>query len=96
MNEIEVNPRTYYFTDFDILGNISPRIGLRERVTGIVLHRSIIENARFDEKIRIAEDVDFGNRHLRDKLTEPYYIDTVYRYNFGIDKKCLSYMKDSK
>ena len=92
MNEIEVNPRTYYFTDFDILGNICPREGLRERVTGIVLHRSIIENARFDENIRLAEDVDFGNRFLRDKLTEPYYIDTVYHYNFGIDKKCLSYV----
>ena len=84
--------RLYYFTDFEILDRIKPREGLKERVTGIVLHRSIFdEGARFDESIRYAEDVDFGNKYLRDKLTEPYYIDTIYHYNFGIDKKCLSY-----
>ena len=96
INEIDRNLRNYYFTDFDILGNISPRTGLRERVTGIVLNKNLIKNARFDENIRIAEDVDFGNRFLREYLTEPYYIDTVYHYNFGIDKKCLSYMGGDK
>ena len=86
------NQRLYYFTDFEILDKIKERVGLKERVTGIVLHKSIFESgARFDENIRYAEDVDFGNKYLRDKLTEPYYIDTVYHYNFGIDKKCLSY-----
>lgn len=84
-------PRLYYFTDFDILGNISPRVGLKERVTGIIFHKSLLEYARFDESIRIAEDVDFNDRYMRDKLTEPYYIDTTYHYNFGIDKHCLSY-----
>lgn len=84
--------RLYYFTDFEILDKIKAREGLKERVTGIVIHRSIFdEGARFDESIRYAEDVDFGNKYLRDKLTEPYYIDTIYHYNFGIDKKCLSY-----
>ena len=96
INEIDRNLRNYYFTDFDILGNISPRTGLRERVTGIVLNKNLLKNARFDENIRIAEDVDFGNRFLREYLTEPYYIDTVYHYNFGIDKKCLSYMGGDK
>lgn len=96
MNEIKRNERKYYFTDFDILGNISPRTGLRERVTGIVLHKDLVKDARFDENIRIAEDVDFGNRFLREYLIEPYYIDTVYHYNFGIDKKCLSYMGGDK
>ena len=91
-NEWNNNPRLYYFTDFEILDKIKAREGLKERVTGIVLHRSIFdEGARFDESIRYAEDVDFGNKYLRDKLTEPYYIDTIYHYNFGIDKKCLSY-----
>ena len=84
-------PRKYYFTDFEILGKVKERKGLEERVTGIILHKSLLENARFDESIRYAEDVDFGNKYLRDKLTEPYYIDTIYHYNFGIDKKCLSY-----
>lgn len=91
LTEINENPRDYYFTDFDILGNISPRTGLRDRVTGIILSKEIVKDARFDENIRIAEDVDFGNRYLRDKLIEPYYIDTIYHYNFGVDKKCLSY-----
>lgn len=85
------NPRLYYFTDFEILDKIKPREGLKERITGIVLHRSLLENARFNENTRYAEDVEFNDNYLRDKLTEPYYIDTVYHYNFGIDKKCLSY-----
>ena len=85
------NPRLYYFTDFEILDKIKPRIGLKERITGIVLHKSLLENARFNEETRYAEDVEFNDNYLRDKLTEPYYIDTIYHYNFGIDKKCLSY-----
>ena len=88
--------RLYYFTDFEILDKIKPRVGLKERITGIVLHKSLFENARFNESLRYAEDVDFNNRYLRDKLIEPYYIDTVYHYNFGIDKKCLSYMGGDK
>lgn len=84
--------RLYYFTDFEILDKVKDRDGLKERVTGIVLHRSIFdEGARFDISIRYAEDVDFVNKYLRNKITESYYIDTVYHYNFGIDKKCLSY-----
>ena len=90
-NEWQRNPRLYYFTDFEILDKIKPRVGLKERITGIVLHKSLLENARFNEKTRYAEDVEFNDNYLRDKLTEPYYIDTVYHYNFGIDKKCLSY-----
>ena len=86
------NKRLYYFTDFEVLNDMKKREGLKERVTGIVLHKSIFESgARFDENIRFAEDVDFGNKYLRNILTEPYYIDTVYHYNYGIDRKCLSY-----
>ena len=90
-NEWKNNPRLYYFTDFEILDKIKPRVGLKERITGIVLHKSLLENARFNEETRYAEDVEFNDNYLRDKLTEPYYIDTIYHYNFGIDKKCLSY-----
>ena len=90
-NEWKNNPRLYYFTDFEILDKIKPRVGLKERITGIVRHKSLLENARFNEETRYAEDVEFNDNYLRDKLTEPYYIDTIYHYNFGIDKKCLSY-----
>lgn len=90
-NEWQNIPRLYYFTDFEILDKIKERVGLKERITGIVLHKSLLENARFNEETRYAEDVEFNDNYLRDKLTEPYYIDTVYHYNFGIDKKCLSY-----
>lgn len=83
--------RKYYFTDFEILGKVKERKGLQERITGIVLHKSLLENARFNEETRYAEDVEFNDKYLRDKLIEPYYIDTIYHYNFGIDKKCLSY-----
>lgn len=92
MNEIKVNPRQYYFTDFDILGNILPRKGLQNRVTGIIFHKDLLKDARFNEEYRCAEDVEFNDRCMRDKLIEPYYIDTVYHYNYGIDKKCLSYV----
>ena len=92
MNEIKVNPRKYYFTDFDILGKIAPREGLKNHVTGIIFHKDLLEYARFNENLRFKEDVDFVNKYLREELTEPYYIDTVYYYNFGIDKKCLSYV----
>ena len=83
--------RLCYFTDFEILDKIKPREGLKERITGIVLHKSLLENARFDESLRFAEDVAFNDKYLREKVIAPYYIDTVYHYNFGIDKKCLSY-----
>lgn len=92
MNEIKINPRKYYFTDFDILGTISPREGLKNHVTGIIFHKDLLEYARFNENLRFKEDVDFVNKYLREELIEPYYIDTVYYYNFGIDKKCLSYV----
>lgn len=92
MNEIKENPRKYYFTDFDILGKIALREGLKNHVTGIIFHKDLLEYARFNENLRFKEDVDFVNKYLREELTEPYYIDTVYYYNFGIDKKCLSYV----
>lgn len=92
MNEIKVNPRKYYFTDFDILGKIASREGLKNHVTGIIFHKDLLEYARFNENLRYKEDIDFVNKYLREELTEPYYIDTVYYYNFGIDKKCLSYV----
>lgn len=63
-----------------------------------VLMKELVENLKAQIygletylKVCIYEDVEFNDNYLRDKLTETYYIDTVYHYNFGIDKKCLSY-----
>ena len=52
------NPRLYYFTDFEILDKIKPRVGLKERITGIVLHRSLIENARFKGIVRPGDKLE--------------------------------------
>lgn len=64
---------------------------MKSHVTGIAFKREVIGKHRFDENILFGED-----RHFIDEVVDlskqtRCQVDTIYHYNYGYNKDCLSY-----
>lgn len=83
-------------TKFSIKGNIVPfKDKLPNHVTGIAYKVDLIKDMKFNENRNIGEDTEYNNYINENKEFTRKCIDTVYYYNFGYNKECLSYRFNS-
>ena len=64
----------------------------KNHVTAIVWPSYIFKDKMFDENLRFAEDKDFLDKYFRENV-ETELLNAEYYYNYGLNKKCLSYTK---
>lgn len=83
-------------TKFSIKGNIVPfKEKLPNHVTGIAYKVDLIKDLRFNENRNIGEDTEYNTYINENKEFTRKFIDDVYYYDFGSNKKCLSYRFNS-
>ena len=79
-------------TKFSILGNIVEfKDKLPNHVTGIAYKVDLIKDLKFNENRNIGEDTEYNTYINENKEYTRKCIDTVYYYNLGVNRECLTY-----